>query len=73
MENQNQNQQSVCPNCGYCPCCGRSRFAQPQYPWTQPYITWGTSGQLIQQPNAQVTTTGQSQATPFISGLKVNG
>lgn len=30
---------SVCPNCGYCPCCGRPHY-QPSY---QPYYTpyWG--------------------------------
>ena len=33
--------QQVCPQCGYCPCCGRPRgnFNYPQYPyypWTQP-------------------------------------
>ena len=31
--------QHVCPNCGYCPCCGRRQEARPYdpwYPWTQP-------------------------------------
>lgn len=24
----------VCPNCGYCPCCGRSNTPKPiTYPW----------------------------------------
>jgi hypothetical protein len=29
----------VCPQCGYCPCCGRPRgnFNYPQYP-TYPYL-----------------------------------
>lgn len=30
-------QSNLCPNCGYCPCCGRNnqRFIQPlpDYPW----------------------------------------
>jgi hypothetical protein len=32
---------SVCPSCGYCPCCGRTHYqTYPQY--QQPYI-WGGS------------------------------
>jgi hypothetical protein len=27
--------QHVCPNCGYCPCCGRSLQTYP-YVWSQP-------------------------------------
>lgn len=28
------NPWNTCPNCGYCPCCGRSRQTYPSYPWT---------------------------------------
>ena len=31
-------QQRTCPNCGYCPCCGRP-YANFNYP-TQPYWGW---------------------------------
>ena len=55
----NQQTQHVCPNCGYCPCCGRKSPAVPYYPpWpggAQPYIgdwpTWPT------YPTPQVTWT----------------
>lgn len=44
------DQMSTCPNCGYCPHCGRKndpwRFIQPYYPapYYHPYkITWTSS------------------------------
>jgi len=28
----------ICPNCGYCPCCGRrTPYSQPYYPPYYPY------------------------------------
>lgn len=38
--NQYQNQ-SVCPNCGYCPHCGRGGFHVLPY-WQQPPIWYST-------------------------------
>lgn len=46
---------NTCPNCGYCPCCGRPKgwYPQQQPQWPYPYyptVTWtfgsseGTSG-----------------------------
>jgi hypothetical protein len=35
----------TCPHCGYCPHCGRSRDHY-SWPWTQPYITYGTSPEI---------------------------
>jgi hypothetical protein len=45
---------SVCPYCGFCPCCGRNHnypFYQPQYQYQYPYYNvcgvgtiTGTSG-----------------------------
>lgn len=41
----------ACPNCGYCPHCGRGghyvapyypTYPQPSYPWERPWITWTT-------------------------------
>lgn len=32
----------ACPNCGYCPACGRARTT-PYYPWMYPNTWWGTS------------------------------
>ena len=29
-----QNEQDICPNCGYCPRCGRHRDSIPFIPWT---------------------------------------
>lgn len=42
-----ENEDKKCPNCGYCPTCGRSNNniyirPYPYYPWAQPYVTWGT-------------------------------
>lgn len=38
----NQQTQHVCPACGYCPCCGRSRYYPPLNPpwpgYPHPYI-----------------------------------
>lgn len=31
--------QAPCPNCGYCPCCGRPRGNYPQYPIYPMYPT----------------------------------
>ena len=54
----NENTQSACPHCGYCPACGRSNVPPGQWyvpypylqplPWWQqyPYVTYG-SGQNI--------------------------
>lgn len=37
---------SVCPSCGYCPCCGHRHnpypYQQPYY--SQPYTVWNTAG-----------------------------
>jgi len=34
-----QQPQHVCPNCGYCPCCGRrDQYAQPWPSYPYPYI-----------------------------------
>ncbi len=30
---------TLCPNCGYCPCCGRPRQQWPIYPY-YPTVTW---------------------------------
>jgi len=33
-----------CPQCGYCPCCGRSNKQQfPYQPWQFPIVTYGGS------------------------------
>ena len=36
--------QQVCPNCGYCPCCGR-RWGQPYQPYWPPYGVWSGTPQ----------------------------
>lgn len=50
QQNYQGEQQHVCPNCGFCPCCGRrnGQYAYPYpytpypYPYTGPY--WGING-----------------------------
>lgn len=44
-----ENEDKKCPNCGYCPTCGRANNdtniyirPYPYYPWAQTYVTWGT-------------------------------
>ena len=38
--------QQVCPQCGYCPCCGRPRgnFNYPTYPYPWNPVWCGDSG-----------------------------
>jgi hypothetical protein len=47
MPTKTDQSQNVCPNCGYCPHCGRGGYHTYPYwlyqpCWTQPYI-WGTT------------------------------
>ena len=63
----------TCPNCGYCPHCGRSAqpyYPQPYYPvtpwWQAPYYpqpTWvcGSSGTAIQSNASTVFLGGSTQ------------
>lgn len=63
---------SPCPNCGYCPTCGRSRpvtvrpwpYIYPQYPWGtypgptyQPYQVWGAGNSTTSPINYTSTNT----------------
>ena len=34
------NHEKVCPNCHYCPTCGRGLYYYPQYIPTYPYPTY---------------------------------
>jgi hypothetical protein len=57
--------QQPCPNCGYCPCCGRGRYGfvpyQPYYP-PYPQPVWiGTGGYV------QPSTTGTPLPLPSIT------
>lgn len=62
---------NTCPNCGYCPHCGRRNaapnwpYAQPYYPqpiWIgTPYMTGTTVQPQFQQPQFQGGQTGNSQ------------
>ena len=46
----NINQSHCCPNCGYCPCCGRPYYNQ-WYPY-QPY-PWYWQGGTSLSPSVQ--------------------
>ena len=39
-----------CPNCGYCPTCGRSNHVNPFLPWDHPFrpviATGGTTSNI---------------------------
>lgn len=58
--NEQKMDSKPCPNCGYCPHCGRSGYGfVPQYPWWyQPYytpiITWTSHSDLIYKQDSDV-------------------
>lgn len=46
-----------CPNCGYCPTCGRSNQITYYYPYqNNPYFYGGTYGGPLQTPNTTAST-----------------
>jgi hypothetical protein len=57
-----------CPNCGYCPTCGRSNTPPqadwtyrptPTWPYWQPfYVTWGDTSTAAPPPITYTTTIG---------------
>ena len=55
-----------CPNCGYCPCCGRGRqHSYPQFysPYQYPqYTTYGTSGLGATLKDNQTTATAPPES-----------
>lgn len=58
----NQQTQHVCPNCGYCPCCGRiNNPVVPYYPpwpeYPQPYVgdwSWATGPAWITRTSTNI-------------------
>ena len=57
--------QSACPNCGYCPHCGRGGYHTYPYPY-QPSYPWYSG-------NPYVTYTGISNGTQTITEGNENG
>lgn len=43
-DNMSQNHAGVCPNCCYCPTCGRSNFTPWRVYYQPPYPYWINSG-----------------------------
>lgn len=40
---EHRTEASICPNCGYCPHCGRGYHTQPYSPYVSPPLTWPTT------------------------------
>lgn len=57
QQNLAQNTQHMCPNCGYCPCCGRANAR----PYFAPYPYWPYWGQVWWGVPYQVTCGGLQQ------------
>jgi hypothetical protein len=75
-------QQNACPNCGYCPHCGRGgHHAAPYYspyytPYTVPYMPtyWGPLPTLSgPMPTGTVTTTPSAGGYSAYSNLGISG
>lgn len=75
-----QETEDRCPNCGYCPTCGR---ANARYPWTYPvpYSPWwtitypGTGGQTVTYPMTtwtSGTSGGSTSSYPISTTSAVN-
>lgn len=52
------NKNNLCPNCGYCACCGRGGYFVQPYPWRPQYPHWGQwQGTLLGQQGNQTDLT----------------
>ncbi len=48
------NHPTPCPNCGFCPTCGRPGYAAQPYRWV-PYWTTTTNGSVWTRPVEQLS------------------
>ena len=68
-------QNSVCPNCGYCPHCGRGRQLAPTYPypwypggwWGIYQPTWTTGGFVVPQGTSTFATNPNTASITVMS------
>jgi len=61
-----------CPNCGYCPCCGRSNWHgygwRQHWQWPQPQPVW-IHQPVVVQPVPYITCNAPGSATAAIQAL----
>jgi len=54
----------TCPNCGYCPTCGRQRYAGPWLPY--PYWGWTNPNWVVTtSPTVTMATATNATSTNF--------
>lgn len=57
----------TCPNCGYCPHCGRGGWTRPYPTFAPPYFTWTTTaGEPSKNQN---TTVNNEQLFEFLKNF----